>query len=1405
MSQSQVSGAIKTAVTSSFWSNAAAWNGGTLPTAGDDIVIPSGITITVNLNTPIVDDISVSGTLAIQNAIGSNLIYGGNMTINTGASLVNNGGIELTTTGNTFTMNGTASYIHNPRNSSALDETIFSGSNEVFSSTSSMVINKWFDKTIPLGDANRVQEDGTPNFGNLTLDINEATPWEQNGNFMTAGITARIQGTLTVSSGTVSMDNGTGSTENLYLNDVIINGTGNIIFQSGYNRTYTLLMNNFTDISTSSEYTVIADSCFGPVVWTVNNATFNHNFYGIRGSGKEAGGSVYFTVNGNLSVGGGGFVSFVRKADAPLTINVNGSTTIAGNPAAVHFIDGNSGNFVFNTNNLTISGGLDNTFLGGGAGGGVPQFTGNVNFSVANDFVLNGGSSTTIMDSDSSTKKVAIAVGHDFIMSHPQVYFTGAYSRGAFTLRTNNDINITNGNFKGQADTNCTAIDSIKAGNDFIYNVATAGNHFRANYGNGNTIIYTVGDFTMTSSGTGNGQGFQGSYGSAGNVTFTVGGNYLQNGGRMNAIYNEEAWTPTGNFTFNVAGTFTMGGGHWSGVFNRASANPGAFSFTSMGQFLFSGGNFKGHYSSNTNNQPGLYTFNTHTTINFSAVTDTFMFLGWTTIAAVANSMTLNLTVNGNFLIDGALGNFISSVSNGNEIITINGNIYFWGGRNSFNSYPNSTLTNAHRVDMTVNGDMLAGAAGKYHITYLSAGNDSLFATVNGNKFELTSGEFAVQGGNTYANFKVRNHYYQWGGQFYLHRNTLSASYEPVVVELNFDDDNLGGFFHGNGVINFDDNPNSTQNIMYIRSTVVQLTAGSISMANPGGNAVTGIMSYSHFGFMNFNRMSPFHDIQQIEQHVATGTHMVVLNGDIQIASYINQNTNWLVVENGATLDMRLSQIKSNLSQPNSGLKVFGRLRTQRAQGLYDNTANAVFNASGNLNYFLLTNSTIEYYGVDNQVVTGVGLGQALFGIHEYYDLEINFTGAANLEYVYPTNLPTSRSVSVRNQLILTSGELNLDNDHNNASGGRSIVVRNPATNAIVRPVNGGYIRSEVIDSTASVIWFVDSTLGAHVIPFGYSATDYIPFTFNLTSGGADTLTVSTYHTNVANVPLPPSVSHLNNMSAMDNSSLTVDRFWYIASTSTGTSTANLTFQVVPSEMAGIVNPRAQHWIRPTAGWNPPYQGSQSSVANGTQVNSAIYYEDNWWTLAAFFSPLPIELMSLEAECKGEEVVVQWETASENNNDYFTVLHSRNGISYEAIGTLPGAGTTTTSSRYSFTDAYPGTMNYYKLRQTDFDGESEEFGPVAVKHCGGSDKLEFDIVSAQVQHTDLMVHVPADGRYRVDLYAIDGRLVYSMEAAMDAGYSLVSLPHRPLPKAVYMIKVAGPDVVLSKKTLLGTE
>jgi hypothetical protein len=85
--------------------------------------------------------------------------------------------------------------------------------------------------------------------------------------------------------------------------------------------------------------------------------------------------------------------------------------------------------------------------------------------------------------------------------------------------------------------------------------------------------------------------------------------------------------------------------------------------------------------------------------------------------------------------------------------------------------------------------------------------------------------------------------------------------------------------------------------------------------------------------------------------------------------------------------------------------------------------------------------------------------------------------------------------------------------------------------------------------------------------------------------------------------------------------------------------------------------------------------------------------------------PLPITLIYFTAKQQESQVLLQWATASEKDNEYFSLEKSRDGQQFNEVGRVAGAGTNTGKLNYQFTDDFPfGGTGYYRLKQVDFDG-----------------------------------------------------------------------------------------------------
>jgi hypothetical protein len=94
---------------------------------------------------------------------------------------------------------------------------------------------------------------------------------------------------------------------------------------------------------------------------------------------------------------------------------------------------------------------------------------------------------------------------------------------------------------------------------------------------------------------------------------------------------------------------------------------------------------------------------------------------------------------------------------------------------------------------------------------------------------------------------------------------------------------------------------------------------------------------------------------------------------------------------------------------------------------------------------------------------------------------------------------------------------------------------------------------------------------------------------------------------------------------------------------------------------------------------------------------------------------LPVELTSFTALNKGGKNLLNWQTATEANSNYFKIQKSKDGIAFTDIGSVKGHGTTTTPQYYSFIDDNPfNGINYYRLAQIDNDGKAEQSKAVSV-------------------------------------------------------------------------------------------
>lgn len=198
--------------------------------------------------------------------------------------------------------------------------------------------------------------------------------------------------------------------------------------------------------------------------------------------------------------------------------------------------------------------------------------------------------------------------------------------------------------------------------------------------------------------------------------------------------------------------------------------------------------------------------------------------------------------------------------------------------------------------------------------------------------------------------------------------------------------------------------------------------------------------------------------------------------------------------------------------------------------------------------------------------------------------------------------------------------------------------------------------------------------------------------------------------------------------------------------------------------------------------------GTTGSATNGTITTAGAVTSFSPFSLAStsLVNPLPIELIDFRADYNYGSVSLHWRTASELNNEKFTVQRSSNGISFNDIHELPGAGTTNEESRYQYVDEAPlAGLSYYRLKQTDFDGTVTYPGIVSMRTPDSPIKVHPNPVGNEVIHFNKEVSIV---------------IFNSMEYIVGEAFDVVEFDMKSLPSGFYVIKTsAGETVKIIKK------
>ena len=169
-------------------------------------------------------------------------------------------------------------------------------------------------------------------------------------------------------------------------------------------------------------------------------------------------------------------------------------------------------------------------------------------------------------------------------------------------------------------------------------------------------------------------------------------------------------------------------------------------------------------------------------------------------------------------------------------------------------------------------------------------------------------------------------------------------------------------------------------------------------------------------------------------------------------------------------------------------------------------------------------------------------------------------------------------------------------------------------------------------------------------------------------------------------------------------------------------------------------------------------------------------------------TPLQIELLEFKARLGKEGVEISWITASEINNDFFTVEKSTSGLDFYSIAKVKGAGNSTQQMKYSVTDISPFQgINYYRLKQTDFDGKFEYSEVISVNV--GASLSTHTIHPNPNEGTQFYVNLPnaGDRTILVKIQSLDGKAVHTESVFGSSTFEIT--PSGKLAPGVYVVTI----------------
>lgn len=168
-------------------------------------------------------------------------------------------------------------------------------------------------------------------------------------------------------------------------------------------------------------------------------------------------------------------------------------------------------------------------------------------------------------------------------------------------------------------------------------------------------------------------------------------------------------------------------------------------------------------------------------------------------------------------------------------------------------------------------------------------------------------------------------------------------------------------------------------------------------------------------------------------------------------------------------------------------------------------------------------------------------------------------------------------------------------------------------------------------------------------------------------------------------------------------------------------------------------------------------------------------------------STLPLTWLYFRGKSVQNNVLLEWGTAREINNSFFTIEKSRNGNTFETLTTVPASVKSTNAAyNYSVTDRQPFSLSYYRISQTDNNGHKEYFGIIKVTSAINQSFSVLHYVMDNYIYIKASNATPGNGM--IEVYNIDGKKMSTQKVLLTTEENTFKI-EKPMQKGMYLLYI----------------